>query len=104
MAGHTTGKLYHDGALLCDVVYGLTVQQELLQGRPGDQPVPGIKRIEGVVSSTKQCGVIETVMLSGAAVTLRLKDGRRFDCFVSDSRGRIVSRSGVGLYLPNDSE
>jgi hypothetical protein len=51
-------------------------------------PVPGLHRIEGMVTLD---GVAEVAALVGANVTLELEDGRTLALTVADSDGRVLA-------------
>lgn len=101
-----TGKLYQDDKFLKDVYYSLQIKQEWLQGRSDHPAIEGMKEITGTVMSLDKDDLVGISMLSGDDLTLYLnpKDGRRFDCFVANSNGRIVARSSPnnGLYFAED--
>ena len=51
-------------------------------------PVPGLHRIEGVVTLD---GVPEAAALVGADITLELEDGRTLALTVADAAGRVLA-------------
>jgi len=53
-------------------------------------PVPGVHRIEGVVTLE---GVAEAATMVGADITLELEDGRTLALTVADAAGRVLAEA-----------
>jgi hypothetical protein len=83
------GELYRGNEHLGRVSYWITVSQKMLPVGGGDDS--GTPEIIGHLMET---GNIDLVTLShrGGGLTLQLEDGRKWDCFLRDSDGRLANR------------
>ncbi len=98
-----TGDLYQSGKVVCKgIKYDVRVFQEMHEVRgfgTGSSQVPGLKEIRGHFTETDGGFHFPSLMTSDGPLTLHLQDGRRWDCFLSNSDGTAVNQ-GDGIYTP----
>lgn len=82
------GELYADGKPVASGRYRVEVTEPMAMK---------LGHIEGTIAL--DLPVAFELVESGAKLTLHLEDGRRWDCFLQSSNGRLVNR-GEGLYKP----
>jgi len=82
------GELFHEEQLVATGRYRVEVVEPTAMK---------LGHIEGVVNLNPATSF--TLITSNNMLTLHLEDGRRWDCFLQNSDGRLVNR-GQGLYSP----
>src|SRR5262249_16801730 len=80
------GALVREGVTLCAVRYSVKRYQGVVEN--SGLPIPGLHRIEGAVEAESSTGFANWV---GAALRLRLSDGRALGVTLADASGRILS-------------
>ena len=80
------GHLLQEGTVLRQVRYSVSRYQGVLQG--SGMPIPGLHRVEGSVDFRVEG---EDEQLLGAALVLRLEDGRSLPITLAGRDGRIVA-------------
>jgi len=80
------GDLIRHGAIVRQVRYTINRYQGMLEG--SGMPIPGLHRVEGTIDL--RLGDDESELL-GAALTLRLEDGRALAVTLADRSGRVLS-------------
>lgn len=80
-----TGDLVRRGEPMRRVRYRISRYQGMLEG--SGLPIPGLHRVEGSVDLE---GPADAAALVGAALTLRLEDGRSLPITVVDTTGRVL--------------
>jgi hypothetical protein len=84
--GAGVGDLLQDNVLLQRVRYRFSRYQGMLEG--SGMPVPGLHRLEGSIDFDVKDAPAHLV---GAALTLRLEDGRSLNVTLVDRSGRILT-------------
>ena len=78
------GDLLRKGELVQRVRYQISRYQGMLEG--SGMPIPGLHRVEGSVDLAADA----PAELVGAALTLKLEDGRSVALTLADPRGRVI--------------
>ncbi len=88
------GQVYDDNAaLIGDATYALRIYQEFREVRTKDgvETLDTLKHIEGRVRGLDNMRLI----LAGAALTLKLNDGRQLRFQIADQDGHITALGGL---------
>lgn len=93
------GRLRDKAGQTWDVDYAITICQEYHCSRTGagESRVPGMRTIEGTIDGLDEVSLIG---LCGETFTLKLEDGRHWDCILMNTNGDLVN-TGRGLYRPS---
>jgi hypothetical protein len=88
------GELYRENEHLGRVHYWITICQGTLPDERGAE-ISGISEIIGHLLETGKID-LGTLMRQGGQLTLQLADGRKWDCFLSNSNGVLADQDGRG--------
>ena len=91
------GQMFEGDKLLGIVRYRLHVSKKVFS--VGAEEIDGLRRADGAVLDFGTLNPFD-LMTRNAELTLELSDGRRWDCWLQNSNGTLVSRSGRGIYRP----